>query len=84
MQNVIVLGTGMAGFGATYRLHAEGITPVMYDKNSYHGRPHGIVPSRRAMGGSDGNHPLPASPWTMTEVYIPPAVLQARQILNPA
>ncbi|MGA8580398.1 MAG: NAD(P)-binding protein, partial [Bryobacteraceae bacterium] len=37
MQNVIVLGTGMAGFGATYRLHAEGITPVMYDKNSYHG-----------------------------------------------
>jgi len=27
----------MAGFGAAYRLHAEGITPVMYDKNSYHG-----------------------------------------------
>ncbi len=27
----------MAGFGAAHRLHAEGITPVMYDKNSYYG-----------------------------------------------
>jgi protoporphyrinogen oxidase len=35
--NIVILGTGMAGFGAAYRLHAEGITPVMYDKNSYHG-----------------------------------------------
>jgi protoporphyrinogen oxidase len=35
--NIIVLGTGMAGFGAAYRLHAEGIQPVMYDKNPYHG-----------------------------------------------
>ena len=37
MPNVIVLGTGMAGFGAAHRLHAEGVTPVMYDKNAYHG-----------------------------------------------
>lgn len=37
MPNIVVLGTGMAGFGAAYRLHAEGITPIMYDKNSYHG-----------------------------------------------
>jgi len=37
MSDVVVLGTGMAGFGAAYRLHAEGVTPVMYDKNSYHG-----------------------------------------------
>jgi len=36
-SNVVVLGTGMAGFGAAYRLHAEGIAPVMYDKNPYHG-----------------------------------------------
>lgn len=35
--NVVVLGSGMAGFGAAHRLHAEGITPVMYDKNSYYG-----------------------------------------------
>lgn len=35
--NIVVLGTGMAGFGAAYRLHAEGLTPMMYDKNSYHG-----------------------------------------------
>jgi protoporphyrinogen oxidase len=27
----------MAGFGAAYRLSAEGITPVMYDKNTYCG-----------------------------------------------
>lgn len=37
MSSIVVLGTGMAGFGAAYRLHAEGITPSMYDKNSYHG-----------------------------------------------
>jgi protoporphyrinogen oxidase len=27
----------MAGFGAAHRLHAEGIAPVMYDKNAYYG-----------------------------------------------
>jgi protoporphyrinogen oxidase len=27
----------MAGFGAAYQLSKEGITPVMYDKNSYYG-----------------------------------------------
>ena len=37
MQNIVVLGSGMAGFGAAYRLHAEGIIPTMYDKNAYHG-----------------------------------------------
>ena len=37
MANIVVLGTGMAGFGAAHRLHAEGIVPVMYDKNPYHG-----------------------------------------------
>jgi len=35
--NIVVLGTGMAGFGAAYHLHAEGVTPTMYDKNGYHG-----------------------------------------------
>ena len=37
MSNIVVLGSGMAGFGAAHRLHAEGVTPVMYDKNAYHG-----------------------------------------------
>lgn len=37
MPNIVILGTGMAGFGAAYRLYAEGIAPVMYDKNTYHG-----------------------------------------------
>jgi protoporphyrinogen oxidase len=27
----------MAGFGAAYQLSKEGVTPVMYDKNSYYG-----------------------------------------------
>lgn len=35
--NIVVLGTGMAGFGAAHRLHSEGLTPVMYDKNAYYG-----------------------------------------------
>jgi len=37
MPNIVVLGSGMAGFGAAHRLHAEGITPVMFDKNDYLG-----------------------------------------------
>jgi protoporphyrinogen oxidase len=37
MPNIVILGTGMAGFGAAYRLHSEGFTPTMYDKNGYHG-----------------------------------------------
>ncbi len=37
MPNIAVLGSGMGGFGAAYRLHAEGIRPVIYDKNPYHG-----------------------------------------------
>ena len=37
MPNVVVLGSGMAGLGAAYKLHGEGITPSLYDKNAYHG-----------------------------------------------
>lgn len=37
MPNIIVLGTGMAGFGAARRLQEEGIKPVMYDKSPYYG-----------------------------------------------
>lgn len=37
MPNIVVLGSGMAGFGAAHRLHSEGVTPVLYDKNSYYG-----------------------------------------------
>jgi protoporphyrinogen oxidase len=48
MPNVVVLGSGMAGFGAAFRLHAEGITPTMYDKNAYHG---GHTASFRHNGG---------------------------------
>ena len=34
-MKVRVLGSGMAGYGATYRLRAEGVTPDVYDKNAY-------------------------------------------------
>jgi protoporphyrinogen oxidase len=37
MPDIVVLGSGMAGFGAAYRLHAEGITPVIFEGNVYHG-----------------------------------------------
>lgn len=37
METVSILGTGMAGWGAVYRLHQEGIPTITYDKNSYHG-----------------------------------------------
>jgi protoporphyrinogen oxidase len=37
MPNIVVLGSGMAGLGAAYKLHDEGITPTLYDKNAYHG-----------------------------------------------
>jgi len=37
VTSIVVLGTGMAGFGATHRLRAEGLRPVVYDKASYFG-----------------------------------------------
>lgn len=47
-MNVAILGTGMAGFGAAYRMHAAGIRPVLYDKNAYRG---GHTASFRHDGG---------------------------------
>ena len=35
--NIVVIGSGMAAFGAAYHLHQEGIAPVLYDKNGYYG-----------------------------------------------
>jgi protoporphyrinogen oxidase len=37
VTDIIVLGTGMAGFGAAHRLRSEGIRPVVYDKAHYYG-----------------------------------------------
>jgi protoporphyrinogen oxidase len=48
MERIVILGSGMAGFGAAHRLHSEGIRPVMYDKNNYHG---GHTASFRHDGG---------------------------------
>jgi protoporphyrinogen oxidase len=36
-MNIVVLGTGMAGFGAALRLKAEGIRATLYDKAPYFG-----------------------------------------------
>jgi len=46
----------MGGFGAAYRFHAEGITPVMYDKNTYHGGHTGVVPLWRLLVRSGPAH----------------------------
>jgi protoporphyrinogen oxidase len=37
VSDLAVLGSGMGGLGAAYRLAAEGVKPVMYDKNAYFG-----------------------------------------------
>jgi protoporphyrinogen oxidase len=37
MANLIVLGAGMAGFGAAHRLHSEGVRSILYEKHPYHG-----------------------------------------------
>jgi protoporphyrinogen oxidase len=37
MESVAILGSGMAGWGAAYRLHQEGVPSITYDKNPYHG-----------------------------------------------
>ena len=37
MKNVVILGSGMAGWGASYRLHAAGVTPTLYEQNDYYG-----------------------------------------------
>src|SRR3972149_1274375 len=37
MDNVIILGAGMAGFGAAHRLSSEGIKPIILEKHAYHG-----------------------------------------------
>ena len=36
-KKVAILGTGMAGFGASRRLKEEPVEAVLYDKNSYYG-----------------------------------------------
>jgi len=36
-RNIAVLGAGMAGFGAAYRLRERGVAPIIYEKNPYPG-----------------------------------------------
>lgn len=36
-DKIVVIGTGMAAWGATQRLHAEGLTAKVFDKNTFPG-----------------------------------------------
>lgn len=36
-MKTVVIGSGMAALGATYRLHQEGVQPILYDKNFFPG-----------------------------------------------
>lgn len=37
MAHVAIIGAGMAGLGASYRLYQEGINATIYEKNLFHG-----------------------------------------------
>ena len=37
MDDIAILGTGMAGYGAAHRVSSAGLRPVIYDKNPYYG-----------------------------------------------
>jgi protoporphyrinogen oxidase len=37
MERIVILGAGMAGFGAAHRLLSEGVRPTIYEKNPYWG-----------------------------------------------
>src|SRR5215831_9103999 len=37
MRNVVVLGSGMAGMGATYRLSADGLRPLLFEQHAHYG-----------------------------------------------
>lgn len=37
MKQIIVLGSGMGALGAAHRLNAEGLRPVLYDRNDHYG-----------------------------------------------
>ena len=37
MPNMVILGSGMAGLGAAFRFHSEGIKPTIYEQESFPG-----------------------------------------------
>jgi len=37
VKNIVVVGSGMAGFGAAHRLKNNGIRPVIYERSPYYG-----------------------------------------------
>ena len=55
MTTTMILGSGMAAWGATSRLRAEGITPALFDKNVYPGG-HTATFENRGFYFDDGPH----------------------------
>lgn len=37
MDNIAIIGTGMAGYGAAQHISSAGLQPIIYDRNSYFG-----------------------------------------------
>src|SRR5210317_163500 len=55
MTRVVLLGAGMAGFGAAYRLHIEGVRSIIYEKEFYYGG-HAASFNRNGYIFDDGPH----------------------------
>ena len=56
MTNVVVLGSGMAAWGAWQRLQAEGISPAVFDKNDFAGGHTASFHSGNGFVFDDGPH----------------------------
>jgi protoporphyrinogen oxidase len=55
MSSIAILGAGMAGFGAAYRLHMAGARAVLYERESHHGG-HAASYLRNGFIFDDGPH----------------------------
>ncbi|MGH1493696.1 MAG: protoporphyrinogen/coproporphyrinogen oxidase [Acidimicrobiales bacterium] len=68
MSNTIVLGSGMAAWGASDRLKSEGITPRLFDKNSFAGG-HTATFENKGFYFDDGPHISFTSIERMQQVF---------------
>ncbi len=55
-DKTVILGSGMAAWGAFDRLSAEGVTPLLFDKNSYPGGHTASFPNDQGFIFDDGPH----------------------------
>ena len=81
MQQIAILGAGMAGFGAAHHFHNEGVKSVIYEKRSHHG---GHTSSVKYDGGfifDEGPHISFTKNVRMQELFAE-SVNQEYEILN--